>query len=89
MGLTRASARQPALGAWSARARYVPDGRSTAGLPVVLDLALDVDLLGEGGPTHKADALFPRPRKGESCRLHQANTPKMISEESPRLGSSV
>ncbi len=31
----------------------------TAGLPVVLDLALDIDLLGEGGPTQKADGLFP------------------------------
>jgi predicted type IV restriction endonuclease len=30
----------------------------TAGLPVVIDLALEVDLLGEGGPAHKADALF-------------------------------
>jgi predicted type IV restriction endonuclease len=30
----------------------------TAGLPVVLDLALEVDLLGEGGPTQKADTLF-------------------------------
>ena len=30
----------------------------TPGLPVVLDLALDVDLLGEGGPTQKADILF-------------------------------
>ncbi|MDR0345572.1 MAG: type I restriction enzyme HsdR N-terminal domain-containing protein [Nocardiopsaceae bacterium] len=30
----------------------------TAGLPVVLDMALDVDLLGEGGPTQKADILF-------------------------------
>ena len=30
----------------------------TAGLPVVLDLALEVDLLGEGGPTQKAETLF-------------------------------
>jgi|ERR1022692_134936 hypothetical protein len=30
----------------------------TAGLPVVLDLALEVDLLGEGGPAQKADTLF-------------------------------
>jgi hypothetical protein len=30
----------------------------TAGLPVVLDPALEVDLLGEGGPTQKADKLF-------------------------------
>jgi predicted type IV restriction endonuclease len=30
----------------------------TAGLPVVLDRALEVDLLGEGGPTQKADIMF-------------------------------
>src|SRR5215469_2313215 len=30
----------------------------TPGLPVVLDLALEVDLLGEGGPAQKADTLF-------------------------------
>jgi hypothetical protein len=30
----------------------------TPGLPVVLDMALEVDLLGEGGPTQKADTLF-------------------------------
>jgi hypothetical protein len=36
----------------------------TAGLPVVLDLALEVDLLGEGGPTQKADILFPLSKEG-------------------------
>jgi hypothetical protein len=30
----------------------------TAGLPVIIDLAFEVDLLGEGGPTAKADTLF-------------------------------
>jgi predicted type IV restriction endonuclease len=30
----------------------------TAGLPVELTMALEVDLLGEGGPTQKADVLF-------------------------------
>ncbi len=30
----------------------------TPGLPVVLDLAMEVDLLGEGGPSAKADAMF-------------------------------
>jgi hypothetical protein len=30
----------------------------TAGLPVELTMALEVDLLGEGGPAHKADTLF-------------------------------
>ena len=30
----------------------------TAGLPVEPTMALEVDLLGEGGPTHKADTLF-------------------------------
>ena len=30
----------------------------TPGMPVELDMALQVDLLGEGGPTQKADVLF-------------------------------
>jgi len=30
----------------------------TPGLPVVIDPALEVDLLGDGGPTQKADTLF-------------------------------
>lgn len=30
----------------------------TAGLPVVLDMALEVDLLGDGGLAHKTDGLF-------------------------------
>jgi len=30
----------------------------TAGLPVVIDLALEVDLLGDGGRAVKGDALF-------------------------------
>jgi Type I restriction enzyme R protein N terminus (HSDR_N) len=30
----------------------------TAGLPVELTMALEVDLLGDGGPTHKTDILF-------------------------------
>jgi hypothetical protein len=30
----------------------------TAGLPVQLDMALEVDVLGDGGPTQKADTLF-------------------------------
>lgn len=30
----------------------------TAGLPVVMDMVLEADLLGEGGPAHKADAMF-------------------------------
>jgi type I restriction and modification enzyme subunit R-like protein len=30
----------------------------TAGLPVIIDLAIEVDLLGEGGPAAKADTLF-------------------------------
>ncbi len=30
----------------------------TAGLPVQLDMALEVDVLGDGGPTQKADILF-------------------------------
>ncbi|MGV8910455.1 MAG: type I restriction enzyme HsdR N-terminal domain-containing protein [Propionicimonas sp.] len=30
----------------------------TPGLPVVMDMALEVDLLGEGGPAAKGDAMF-------------------------------
>jgi hypothetical protein len=30
----------------------------TPGMPVELDMALEVDLLGDGGPTQKADVLF-------------------------------
>lgn len=30
----------------------------TPGLPVVLDMAFEVDLLGDGGPSQKADSLF-------------------------------
>jgi hypothetical protein len=30
----------------------------TGGLPVVIDLVLEVDLLGDGGPSMKADAMF-------------------------------
>jgi hypothetical protein len=30
----------------------------TAGLPVQLDMALEVDVLGDGGPAQKADTLF-------------------------------
>jgi hypothetical protein len=41
----------------------------TAGLPVVLDLALEVDLLGEGGPTQKADILFPLSKEGFKHRV--------------------
>jgi hypothetical protein len=41
----------------------------TAGLPVVLDLALEVDLLGEGGPTQKADGLFPLSKEGFKHRV--------------------
>ncbi|HEY0001608.1 MAG TPA: type I restriction enzyme HsdR N-terminal domain-containing protein [Actinoplanes sp.] len=41
----------------------------TAGLPVVIDLALEVDLLGDGGPAHKADALFPLSKEAFKRRL--------------------
>jgi hypothetical protein len=57
----------------------------TAGLPVVLDLALEVDLLGEGGPTQKADALFPLSKEGfkhhvidELWRVKAATSAKSI-----------
>ena len=57
----------------------------TAGLPVVLDLAPEVDLLGEGGPTQKADALFPLSKEGfkhhvidELWRVKAATSAKSI-----------
>jgi hypothetical protein len=40
-----------------------------SGLPVVLDLALEVDLLGDGGPTQKADGLFPLSKEGFKHRV--------------------
>ncbi len=57
----------------------------TAGLPVVLDLALEVDLHGEGGPTQKTDALFPLSKEGfkhhvidELWRVKAATSAKSI-----------
>jgi hypothetical protein len=57
----------------------------TPGLPVVLDLALEVDLLGEGGPTQKTDALFPLSKEGfkhhvidELWRVKAATSAKSI-----------
>jgi predicted type IV restriction endonuclease len=41
----------------------------TPGLPVVLDLALEVDLLSEGGPAQKADTLFYLSRDAFKRRL--------------------
>jgi Type I restriction enzyme R protein N terminus (HSDR_N) len=57
----------------------------TPGLPVVLDLALEVDLLGEGGPTQKTEALFPVSKEGfkhhvidELWRVKAATSAKSI-----------
>ncbi|WP_169947720.1 type I restriction enzyme HsdR N-terminal domain-containing protein [Microbispora sp. H11081] len=41
----------------------------TGGLPVVVDLALEVDLLDEGGPGGKADALFYLSKEAFKRRL--------------------
>jgi type I restriction and modification enzyme subunit R-like protein len=41
----------------------------TAGLPVIIDLALEVDLLGDGGPGHKADGLFPLSKEAFKRRI--------------------
>jgi hypothetical protein len=58
----------------------------TAGLPVVIDLALEVDLLSEGGPGQKADRLFYLSREAfrrhlidELWRARAATGPKSIS----------
>jgi len=52
---------------------------------VVLDLALEVDLLGDGGPTQKADILFPLSKEGfkhraidELWRVKAATSAKSI-----------
>ena len=57
----------------------------TPGLPVVLDLALEVNLLGEGGPTQKTEALFPLSKEGfkhhvidELWRVKAATSAKSI-----------
>jgi hypothetical protein len=47
----------------------VPRPPARRGLPVVIDLALEVDLLGEGTNAQKADALFYLTK--ESFRKHQ------------------
>jgi hypothetical protein len=58
----------------------------TAGLPVVIDLALEVDLLGDGGPSHKADAMFPLSKEAfkrrlidELWRAKAATSPKSLA----------
>jgi hypothetical protein len=58
----------------------------TAGLPVIIDLALEVDLLGEGGPTAKADMLFYLSRESfkrrqidELWRAKAATSPKSLA----------
>jgi hypothetical protein len=61
----------------------------TAGLPVVLDLALEVDLLGEGGPAHKADTLFYLSK--EAFRRHSSTScgkPRPPPQPSPSPRSS-
>lgn len=46
----------------------------TAGLPVELTMALEVDLLGEGGPTQKAEVLFYlSTESGRRARDHPAD----------------
>src|SRR4051795_13174149 len=58
----------------------------TPGLPVVIDLALEVDLLGDGGPSHKADALFPLSKEAfkrrvidDLWRAKAATSPKSLT----------
>jgi hypothetical protein len=41
----------------------------TSGLPVALDMALEVDLLGDGGPAQKTDALFYLSKEAFKRRL--------------------
>jgi hypothetical protein len=58
----------------------------TAGLPVVMDLAFEVDLLGEGGPSQKAESLFYLSKEAFKRRLiddlwhaKAATSPKSIA----------
>jgi len=57
----------------------------TAGLPVSLDPVLEVDLLGDGGPTQKADALFYLSKEAfkrrmidDLWRVRSATSPKSL-----------
>jgi Type I restriction enzyme R protein N terminus (HSDR_N) len=58
----------------------------TPGLPVVIDLALEVDLLGEGGPTQKSEKLFYLSKEAfrrrlidELWRARAATAPKSLA----------
>jgi predicted type IV restriction endonuclease len=58
----------------------------TAGLPVVIDCALEVDLLNDSKTTHKVDALFHLTREGfkrklidDLWRARAATSPKSLS----------
>lgn len=58
----------------------------TAGLPVIIDLALEVDLIGEGGWAVKGDALFylskdafKRRLMDELWKARAATSPKSLS----------
>jgi hypothetical protein len=59
----------------------------TGGLPVVVDLALSIDLLGEGGPTAKADQLFYLSKEAmkrhlieELWKAKAATSPKALAD---------
>jgi hypothetical protein len=59
----------------------------TGGLPVIVDLALEVDLLGDGSSAQKADALFHLSKEALKRRLlddlwraKAATSPKSLSE---------
>lgn len=59
----------------------------TGGLPVVLDLALEVDLLGEEGPQHKANQLYylsreamKRKQLDELWKAKRALSPKSLAQ---------
>jgi hypothetical protein len=58
----------------------------TPGLPVGIDLALEVDLLAEAGLAHKADALFPLTKEAlkrhlldELWQANAATSPKSLA----------
>lgn len=59
----------------------------TGGLPIVVDLALDVDLLGDSSPAHKANQLYyltkesmKRRQMDELWKAKKATSPKSLAK---------
>ena len=60
----------------------------TGGLPIVVDLALEIDLLGDAGPSAKADQLFYL--SPEAMKHHLVDEPwKAKAATSPKALTAV